>query len=150
MSFLMFIGASPSSAGGGVRTTTFALVIIFLITFARGGNNIRLFRREIHEEDLLKAVTVMLMAIIFIFSSVLVLSILEPFSLSTLLFEVTSAFGTVGLSLGITGKLTLISKVILMVLMFIGRVGIITFLLMFKKNKHSGKYHYPKERIIIG
>lgn len=150
MSFLMFIGASPSSAGGGIRTTTFALVIIFLITFARGGNSIRLFRREVHEEDLLKAVTVTLMAIIFVYSSLLVLSIMEPFSLSALLFEVTSAFGTVGLSLGITSELTALSKIILMILMFIGRVGIITFLLMFKKNKKSGKYHYPKERIIIG
>src|SRR5699024_2263869 len=140
MSFLMFIGASPSSAGGGIRTTTFALVIIFLITFARGGNNIRLFRRGIHDEDLLKAVTVMLMAIIFIFASVLLLSILEPFSLSELLFEVTSAFGTVGLSLGITSKLTVVSKIILMMLMFIGRVGVITFLLTFKKNRHTGTY----------
>ncbi|MEN1967056.1 TrkH family potassium uptake protein [Lentibacillus sp. N15] len=150
MSFLMFIGASPSSAGGGIRTTTFALVIIFLITFARGGNSIRLFRREIHEEDLLKAVTVTLMAIIFVYGSVLLLSVLEPFSLSTLLFEVTSAFGTVGLSLGITSKLTLVSKIVLMILMFIGRIGIITFLLTFKKNKGSGNYHYPKEKIIIG
>lgn len=150
LSFLMFIGASPSSAGGGIRTTTFALVIIFLITFARGGNSIRLFRREIHEEDLLKAVAVMLVGIILIFASVLLLTVLEPFSLSELLFEVTSAFGTVGLSLGITAKLTATSKIILMLLMFIGRVGIITFLLTFKKNKHTGKYHYPKERMIIG
>ncbi|MEW9676612.1 TrkH family potassium uptake protein [Lentibacillus sp. L22] len=150
MSFLMFIGASPSSSGGGIRTTTFALVIIFLITFARGGKNIRLFRREIHEEDLQKAVTVTLMAIIFVYGSVLLLSVLEPFSTSTLLFEVTSAFGTVGLSLGITGKLTVISKIVLMILMFIGRIGIITFLLTFKKKKSPGNYHYPKERIIIG
>ncbi|WP_106497808.1 TrkH family potassium uptake protein [Lentibacillus sp. Marseille-P4043] len=150
MSLLMFIGASPSSAGGGIRTTTFALVIIFIITFARGGNSIRLFKREIHDEDLLKAVTVMLMAIFFVYSSVVVMSIVEPYSLSQLLFEVTSAFGTVGLSLGITGDLTAFSKVILMILMFIGRVGIITFLLMFKKSKNTGKYHYPKEKIIIG
>ncbi|MGY0692178.1 TrkH family potassium uptake protein [Virgibacillus sp. FSP13] len=150
MSLLMFIGASPSSAGGGIRTTTFALVIIFIITFARGGNSIRLFKREIHDEDLLKAVTVMLMAIFFVYSSVVVMSVLEPYSLSQLLFEVTSAFGTVGLSLGITGDLTAFSKVILMILMFIGRVGIITFLLMFKKSKNTGKYHYPKEKIIIG
>ncbi|WP_188454574.1 TrkH family potassium uptake protein [Virgibacillus oceani] len=150
MSFLMFIGASPSSAGGGIRTTTFALVVIFIITYARGGNSIRLFRREVHDEDLLKAVTVTLMAFIFVFFSILIISIMEPFSLSQILFEVTSAFGTVGLSLGITDELTALSKVILMILMFIGRVGIITFLFMFKNNKKSGKYHYPKERIIIG
>lgn len=150
MSFLMFIGASPSSAGGGIRTTTFALVLIFIITYVRGGVSIRIFRREVHQDDLLKAVTVSLMAIAFVFTSTIIISIMEPFSLSQILFEVTSAFGTVGLSLGITGDLSTVSKFVLMLLMFIGRVGIITFLFIFKKNKSSGKYHYPKERMIIG
>lgn len=150
MSLLMFIGASPSSAGGGIRTTTFALVIIFILTYARGGKSIRIFGREIYEEDLLKAVTVTLMAIILVFSSVFIISIVEPFSLTEILFEVTSAFGTVGLSLGITSDIGTFSKIILMLLMFIGRVGIITFLLMFRNNKKSGTYRYPKERIIIG
>ncbi|HAM81289.1 TrkH family potassium uptake protein [Ornithinibacillus bavariensis] len=150
LSFLMFIGASPSSAGGGIRTTTFALVVIFIVTYARGGSSIRIFRREVHEDDLLKAVTVTLMALIFVFASVLFITTIEPFSITKILFEVTSAFGTVGLSLGITGDLTTVSKVILMFLMFVGRVGIITFLFMFKKTKKTGSYHYPKERISIG
>ncbi|MBM7598768.1 Trk-type K+ transport system membrane component [Virgibacillus halotolerans] len=150
MSFLMFIGASPSSAGGGIRTTTFALVIIFIITYARGGESIRIFNREVHEEDLLKAVTVTLMAIIIVSSAVMVISAIEPFSLTEIIFEVTSAFGTVGLSLGITSEISMTSKIILMLLMFIGRVGIITFLFMFKNSKKRGKYHYPKEKIIIG
>src|SRR5699024_5223700 len=76
MSVLMFIGASPSSAGGGIRTTTFALVVIFIITYARGGKSIRLFRREVYDEDFLKAVTVTLMAIILVLTSVIVISIL--------------------------------------------------------------------------
>lgn len=150
MSLLMFIGASPSSTGGGIRTTTFALVVIFIVTYARGGKSIRIFKREIYEEDLMKAVTVMLMALILVFSSTLILSVVEPHELSELLFEVTSAFGTVGLSLGITGNLTVLSKIILMVLMFIGRVGIIAFLFLFHSKKKNGSYHYPKERIIIG
>ena len=150
ISLLMFIGASPSSAGGGIRTTTFALVLIFIITYARGGASIRLFGREVYQDDLLKAVTVSLMAIALVFGSVLVISIFEPYSMASILFEVTSAFGTVGLSLGITSELTTPSKIILMLLMFIGRVGIITALFMFKNNKSSGKFHYPKEKIIIG
>lgn len=97
-----------------------------------------------------KAVTVTLVAFIFVFSSILLMSIVEPFSLDQILFEVTSAFGTVGLSLGITGELSTFSKIILMLLMFIGRVGIITFLLMFTKKKKKEKYSYPKERVIIG
>lgn len=150
MSFLMFIGASPSSAGGGIRTTTFALVVIFIITFARGGKNIRIFRREIYNEDLLKAVTVTLMAGFFVFCSILIMMAIEPYGLTTILFEVTSAFGTVGLSLGITSEITTVSKILLMILMFIGRVGVITFLFMFKNRKNNGKYHYPKEKMIIG
>lgn len=150
MSFLMFIGASPSSAGGGIRTTTFALVVIFIITYARGGKSIRLFNREVYEKDLMKAVTVTLMAFAIICISILMLVVIEPYTIDQILFEVTSAFGTVGLSLGITGELTIISKSILMLLMFIGRVGIIMFLFMFKKKQTIEKYHYPKERIIIG
>jgi len=150
MSGLMFIGASPSSAGGGIRTTTFAIVLIFLITFARGGKSIKIFKREIHNDDFIKAVTVTLMAFFLIFVSVIVVSIFEGFSLTEILFEVTSAFGTVGLSLGITSELSVPSKVILMILMFIGRVGVITFLLMFKRTREESNYHYPKEKIIIG
>src|SRR5690625_5093584 len=150
MSVLMFIGASPSSAGGGIRTTTFALVIIFIVTYARGGKSIRIFRREVYEEDLLKAVTVTLMAIGLVFISSVIITIIEPYTVTEIFFDVTSAFGTVGLSLGITSKLTTFSKIILMLLMFIGRIGIITFLFTFKSNKNVGNYHYPKERIIIG
>ncbi|WP_156290501.1 TrkH family potassium uptake protein [Oceanobacillus salinisoli] len=150
MSLLMFIGASPSSAGGGIRTTTFALVVIYIITYARGKNNIRIFNREIYEEDLAKAVTVTLMAGFILFISILSISRLEPFSFMEVLFEVTSAFGTVGLSLGITADLSTTSKVILMILMFIGRIGILTFLLIFKSNTKNGNFHYPKEKIIIG
>lgn len=150
ISLLMFIGASPSSAGGGIRTTTFALVLLFVITYMKGSKNVRIFNREIHEEDLYKAVVVMLAAFIFMFTSVLLLSVVETFSLSQILFEVTSAFGTVGLSLGITDQLSSFSKIVLMFLMFVGRVGIITFLFMFKSNKTKANIHYPKERIIIG
>lgn len=150
MSVLMFIGASPSSAGGGIRTTTFALVVIFIITYARGKGNIRLFNREVYEEDLLKAVMVTIIGFIFVFTAMIIISIVEPFDLTEILFEATSAFGTVGLSLGITDNLSTISKIVLMILMFIGRVGIITFLLIFKDNKKSGKYRYPKEKMIIG
>lgn len=150
MSLLMFIGASPSSAGGGVRTTTFALVVIFIITYARGGNNIRIFRREVHEEDLYKAVVVMLLAVMIVYISTITISAIESISVTKAFFESTSAFGTVGLSLGVTPQLGVVSKIILMLLMFIGRVGVITALFMFKRNRNGGNYHYPKERIIIG
>lgn len=151
MSLLMFIGASPSSAGGGIRTTTLALVVIFVITYARGGQRLKVFNREIYDEDLLKAVSVTIMAIALVFTSLILITLIEPYSFTTLLFEITSAFGTVGLSLGITSELTICSKLLLMVLMFIGRVGVVTFLFTFKKSVNNDTYiRYPKERIIIG
>lgn len=150
MTVLMFIGASPSSAGGGIRTTTFALVILFIIAYARGRRHIRIFNREVHEEDVLKAVAVMMIAIMLVITSSIIISIIESYALSAILFEVTSAFGTVGLSLGITGELSVFSKVIVMFLMFIGRIGIITLLFIFKPNKSSSSIHFPKEKMIIG
>ena len=150
MSSLMFIGASPSSVGGGIRTTTFALVVIFILTFARGGSRIRLFRREVHNEDLNRAVVVMMMAMLLCFIALMALSISEPFTLNEILFEVCSAFGTVGLSLGITPGMTAFGKIVLMLLMFLGRIGILTFLFSFQKDRTKGNYHYPKERLIIG
>lgn len=151
ISLLMFIGASPSSAGGGIRTTTFALVVLFIVMFARGGKNVVIFSREVYNEDMKKAIVIMIMAIALMFVSVLILTIAEAdVSLRAILFEVMSAFGTVGLSLGITSKLSSISKIVLMILMFIGRVGVITFLYIFKNNRRQGRVRYPKERIIIG
>ncbi|SEB00699.1 potassium uptake protein, TrkH family [Thalassobacillus cyri] len=151
LSSLMFIGASPSSVGGGIRTTTFALLVIFMLTYARGQTRVRVFRREIHDDDLIKAVVVTIMAVMICFVAVVALTITEPYTIGDLLFEVTSAFGTVGLSTGITPGLSTFAKFVLMSLMFIGRIGILTFLFTLKQEKKkTGKYHYPKERIIIG
>jgi Trk-type K+ transport system membrane component len=150
MAALMFIGASPNSAGGGIRTTTFALVIIFIITFARGGKSIQIFNREVYDEDLIKAVTVSIVAFLMLFGATLMISIIEPYSLLAIIFEVMSAFGTVGLSIGITEELSNFSKIVLMALMFIGRVGVITFLFIFTRRKKETNIHYPKERMIIG
>lgn len=150
MSGLMFIGASPSSVGGGIRTTTFALNILFLFHFARGNKSIKLFRREIHEEDLIKSLVILLLAIFICSSAVIILSITENFTLIQILFEVCSAFGTTGLSMGITPDLTTIGKCVIMCLMFIGRVGLLTFLFILESRQKPPKYHYPVERIIIG
>lgn len=150
MSILMFIGASPSSAGGGIRTTTFALVVIFIITYVRGGKSVKVFQREVYDDDLSKAVTVTLLAITMFTTGVIIISILEPFPITSLIFEVASAFGTVGLSQGITEDLTVFSKVILMIFMFIGRIGLVTFILTFRTETQQDSVRYPKEKIIIG
>lgn len=150
MSALMFIGASPSSVGGGIRTTTFALNILFLFHFARGNQTIKVFRREVHEQDIIKSLVVTMFAILMCFVSVVILTITEDHSLIEIIFEVASAFGTTGLSLGITSDLSSIGKCIIIGLMFIGRVGILAFLFMIGGKEKTTKYHYPKERVIIG
>lgn len=150
MSVLMFIGASPSSVGGGIRTTTFALNLLFLYYFAKGNPSIKIFKREIHPDDLTKSLVVTMLAMMICVTSVIILSITESHSLIAIIFEVASAFGTTGLSLGITPELTTFGKIVLMILMFIGRVGIISFLFMLGGNQKTDHYHYPKERIIIG
>ncbi|MER2169668.1 MAG: TrkH family potassium uptake protein [Psychrobacillus psychrodurans] len=151
MSALMFIGASPSSVGGGIRTTTFALAILFLINFSRGKENIQIFNREIHLLDIYRAFAVFVLAILMVFAATIILSVSEPdIPVSSLVFEITSAFGTCGMSLGVTENLSSFGKLVIMVLMFIGRVGLISFLFTLGGKRKITKYHYPKERVIIG
>ncbi|MDQ0217313.1 TrkH family potassium uptake protein [Peribacillus cavernae] len=150
MSFMMFIGASPSSTGGGIRTTTFAIMILFLWNFAKGSRSIKVFEREICDEDIYKATAVMLMGVILCIVSIFIMTITEDFPLTQIIFEVCSAFGTVGMSFGITPDLSTVGKIIDMTLMFIGRVGIVSFLFIIGRREKTDNYHYPKERIIIG
>lgn len=151
MSVLMFIGASPSSVGGGIRTTTFAIVILFLIAFSRGQSDIQIFNREIHLTDVFRAFAVFIFAIIMVLGAAMVLFVTETrATMIEVLFEITSAFGTCGMSLGITDDLTAFGKMVIMILMFVGRVGLISFLYSLGGRNHKKRYHYPKERIIIG
>lgn len=147
---LMFIGASPSSVGGGIRTTTFAVILLAIYFFAKGRNSIKVFHREIHHEDVTKAFVVASVAILLFVSSVCFLAYTEPFTLTEIMFEAASAFGTCGLSLGITPELSTSGKIVIMILMFIGRIGIVTLLFLIRGKGIKEPYHYPKERVIIG
>jgi Trk-type K+ transport system membrane component len=147
---LMFIGASPSSVGGGIRTTTFSVLVLTILAYMKGKTEVKVFKRELHTEDITKSFVVFFVAISLVMSSIIILSFTEAFPIIPIIFEVSSAFGTTGLSMGITPDLTLVGKIIIMALMFIGRIGIITFLFLLKKEERKAVYHYPKERIIIG
>jgi potassium uptake TrkH family protein len=147
---LMFVGASPSSVGGGVRTTTFAIILLYIYSLARGYKSVKVFKRELHNEDIMKSMAIMFTAIFLCFFAVIVLSITEPFSTIEILFEVCSAFGTTGLSMGITSELSNVGKLIIILLMFIGRIGILSFIFIISKKGPEANYHYPRERIIIG
>lgn len=151
MSFLMFIGASPSSVGGGIRTTTFALVMLFLISFATGHEKIHVFGRSISQADIKRAFAVFIVALLLVLVSTMILLVTEPqATLTEILYEITSAFGTCGLSFGITNDLSVVGKVVIMLLMFIGRVGLISFLYAIGGRTRKRKYDYPTERVITG
>ncbi len=151
ISALMFIGASPSSVGGGIRTTTFAIAILFLINFARGKNEIQIFNREIELIDVFRSYAVIILAIFMVLIATIALSISEPsLSITAIVFEISSAFGTCGMSLGITDDLSSFGKVLIMLLMFVGRVGLISFLFTIGGRTSKTKFHFPKERVIIG
>lgn len=151
ISALMFIGASPSSAGGGIRTTTFAIAILFLINFARGKNTIQIFKREIELIDVFRSFAVIFLAVFMVLAATITLIITEPqATIVEIMFEITSAFGTCGMSLGITDDLSDTGKFIIMALMFVGRVGLISFLFTIGGKTDPTKFHYPKERVIIG
>jgi potassium uptake TrkH family protein len=151
LSAMMFIGASPSSVGGGIRTTTLAVILLTVWHYAKGRSAVKVFGREIHEEDILKSFVVFIAALFLCFAAVLTLSVSESsLPVVTLLFEICSAFGTTGLSLGVTPELSPFGKLVLVMLMFIGRVGIISFLWLIRGRAVKDSYHYPKERVIIG
>ncbi|GGF12553.1 ktr system potassium uptake protein D [Halobacillus andaensis] len=148
---LMFIGASPSSVGGGIRTTTFAISLLSIIAYARGKSSVRVFRREIHPDDIFRSFIVINTAIAITGLGIILLNYFEPhLSLIEITFEACSAFGTTGLSMGATSELDLAGKVVIISLMFIGRIGIFSFLFIIRGKATKDNYHYPKEPMLIG
>ncbi|WP_096189634.1 TrkH family potassium uptake protein [Evansella halocellulosilytica] len=153
LSGLMIIGASPSSVGGGIRTTTLAVMFLTIRSFAMGRSDVKAFGREIHPEDRQKAFIVLSVFAVGLFAAVIMLSAFEDsteFALMAIIFEVSSAFGTCGLSMGITPELSLPSQITLMALMLIGRVGLVAFLFSIRAKEKKTPYKHPTERIIIG
>ncbi|MDD2553727.1 MAG: potassium transporter TrkG [Desulfotomaculaceae bacterium] len=147
---LMFIGASPSSCGGGIRTTTFAVLILSLLSFLKGKSSVKVFRRELFQEDITKAFMVFFIAVTLVAAAVIALSAIENIPTTEILFEICSAFGTTGLSMGITANLSNAGKTVLIILMFIGRIGLVPLLFLFRGRKPEDRYHYVKEHIIVG
>lgn len=152
ISALMFIGASPSSAGGGVRTTTFAVVVLSIKNFIQGKRDVTIFKRTIEQEDVLKSFVVFTTAVLLLGTSVILLQLFESesFTLLQIVYEVSSALGTTGSSMGITGELSTGGKLVISLLMFIGRIGILSLLFLFREKKSTPKVNYPSEKIIIG
>lgn len=152
MTLFMFIGASPGSTGGGIKTSTFAILIQSVRSTLRGRKNVEFFNRTVPSSQVVRAISVIIISLIiasgFIF---LMMKIESDKAFLDIFFEVVSAFGTVGLSLGITSALSVWGKFVLVILMFIGRVGPLTLVLAIGQRKHKkGGTHYPDGRVMIG
>ena len=149
---LMFIGASPGSTGGGIKTTTIGLIILGTLATLKNKDTIEYDKRSVSWRIYSKAITVLFISLIYTTICVFLLILFERNkNLLDLVFEVFSAFGTVGLSRNLTPSLANISKFILIVTMFVGRVGPLTIALaLSKSNLKKGRYTYPQENILIG
>lgn len=149
--FLMFIGASPGSTGGGIKTTTFATLLGVVWSQIRGKEDVVFFRRRVVYEVIYKALTVTIAGLFIVITVTMILTITEPGKeLLLILFEATSAFGTVGLSMGLTPELSPIGRVIIILTMFAGRVGPLTIAFAITLRRHPDPFRYPKGKIMIG
>ncbi|NOX90377.1 MAG: hypothetical protein GXO77_15310 [Calditrichaeota bacterium] len=146
---LMFIGASPGSTGGGIKTTTLGILIASFISIIRGKHRIELYKRSISFTILNRALVVFAFSITFIMLGAFFLSLTEQTNFLNLLFEEVSAFGTVGLSRGITGALSGFGKLIIIVSMFVGRVGVLTLAFAITTPKEHLRVEYPQERNVM-
>ena len=145
----MFIGASPGSTGGGIKTTTFGMLIFYAFGVLKRKEYVEVFKRRIDWELINKALAIVVISILYIAVIITILLSIENFSTDRVIYEVISAFSTTGLSMGITASLGIISKFLIIITMFIGRLGPMTVALAFTNNKKSS-VKYPKEDILIG
>jgi trk system potassium uptake protein TrkH len=147
---LMFVGTAPTSTGGGIKVTTLAVVFLIIVSQVRGQDRITLFWRTLPRSLVAKALAVLALASLLVFVCTLALMVSDGLEFLPALFEVTSAFGTVGLSLDVTPNLSTFGKILISVVMFLGRVGPITFVVALAIRQRTPKYKYPEEEVAIG
>lgn len=148
---LMFIGGSPGSTAGGIKTTTIGVLLVTVICVIRGRDDAEAFKKRFPKELIYKAFTLFFIGGALVIGATMLLSYTEKgASFLSLLYETTSAFGTVGLTVGLTQKLTEVGKVLIMIMMYLGRVGPLTVVLSLMRNKKNNGVRYPEGKILIG
>lgn len=147
---LMFIGGSPGSTAGGIKTTTFAVMLIFVWANLRNSHGSNIFGRRLEEEEIRKASIVVTINLLLAVAAAVILCGMQSFPMEDVLLEVFSAIGTVGMSSGITRQLNIVARVIIIFLMYCGRIGSMTFALSFTERKKVAPVQLPAEKIIIG
>ena len=156
---LMFIGACPGSTGGGIKTTTLAIIVMLVVDRFRGRRSVAVFKRTVSPDSIARALTVLLLAMlmiatifaIFLFTEESLIGDNVSHSLFVkYLFEVLSAFGTVGLSMGVTSSLHNFGKLLIILLMFSGRVGLLTLAFAMARPSRHGEIVYREEEVLVG
>ena len=146
---LMFIGGSPGSTAGGIKTTAFSTIVFAALSILRGNEDVVIFKRRINSSTIQNVIALIFVAVTSVAIGVFILTITEKFELMKLLFEAVSAFGTVGLSTGITSQLTITGKLVITILMLIGRIGPLAVGLSLMGKQNQKEYKYPEEDILI-
>ncbi|WP_102399949.1 TrkH family potassium uptake protein [Haloimpatiens massiliensis] len=148
---LMFVGGSPGSTAGGIKTSTMGVLLMTVVSVIRGKEETEIFKKRINKEIIYRAFSIVVISLGLVITVTMILSITEVgFPFEYLLYEATSAFGTVGLTLGLTSKLTTIGKIVLALTMYAGRVGPLTLALALAKNKKKSSIKYPEDKILVG
>lgn len=147
---LMFIGASPGSTGGGLKTTTIGVIVFYVLGVVKGRENIELFNRRIGWDILNKALAILVISLMYVGIIIMLILTYDNFGLKEVIYEVISAFATVGVTLGITPNLNVLSQILIITTMFVGRLGPMTFALAIGEKKIKEQYEYPKENIVVG
>lgn len=147
---LMFIGASPGSTGGGIKTTTFTILIMAVISMIRGKEDVVMFRYRLAKERIFKALTITFLSLMLVVFVSMLLSTTEDHHFLMILYETTSAFGTVGLSMGLTADLTVFGKIMISLMMFMGRLGPLTLAYAIGPKTEKELYRHPEGKMIIG
>lgn len=153
MIILMFIGASPGSTGGGIKTSTFMVLALTIAAIVKGQRDTELMGRRVPQSIILRSLAIMVISVIVVITATFLLTITERElhrDFLALLFEAVSAFGTVGLSMSLTPELSVMGKLIITLVMYIGRLGPLTLVLALAHKSDKQKYRYPEEKIMIG
>ena len=147
---LMFIGGSPGSTAGGIKTTTFVVLLLCALNYARRYGSITVFKRKLDQNTVAQASSIATVYAAGVFIAAMIICALEPYSFTQIVFEIVSAVATVGLSTGITPNLCAASQILLMVLMFAGRIGGLTFVLVLAERRINVPISRPTVKILIG
>ena len=147
---LMFIGGSPGSTAGGIKTTTMAVMIIYIVSYMRGSNGCNVFGRKISSEVIKKAGMVLIINLVLGLTAVIAILATSNMKMDDVLFEVYSAISTVGMTTGITRDLNTVGRIIIIIMMYCGRIGSMTFVLSFVHRPDKANIELPEEKVIIG